>query len=397
MDILMVLDHEFPPDVRVENEAISLIRAGHRVHLACHTRNERPQKDFYRGMIIHRIPVSTLLYKSSVAALTVPLYFKFWEQFLDKIVRNNDIKAIHIHDLPLAQVGKTLKNRYYLKLVVDLHENWPALLRISSHTKTIPGRLLSPRFLWERYERRVLRHADSIIVVVEESRERLIGAGVDSSKISVVSNTLNQENFRLPDKFPDTEYYTLFYAGGITYHRGLHIVIEAISLVKDKIPDIRFRIAGSGRFLQPLRNLVKKMNIGAHVEFTGQLSLEEVADNLAQADVALIPHLKTSHTDSTIPHKLFQYMFANKPIIASNCIPLERIVSETNSGIIFKSGSPGDLADKLLALYEKKITLLPARRWVEEKYNWDVDAAKLVSIYRKFQASLISEYNHGTK
>ena len=386
----MVLDHEFPSDVRVENEALALIKAGHQVHLACYTRKDRPRRDFFRGIIIHRIPLSTMMYKASVAALTVPLYFKFWNRFLEKVVKENDIDALHIHDLPLAQSGKILKHKHNLKLVVDLHENWPALLRVSTHTKTIPGRLLSPGFLWERYEKRVLRYADSIIVVVEESRERLIGAGLDSSDIVVVSNTLNQENFRLPDKFADPKYYTIFYAGGITYHRGLQTVVEAISLVKDRIPNIRFRIIGSGNFMEPLRNLVKNLNVGTHVEFTGHLSLEEVADNLAQADAALIPHLKTGHTDSTIPHKLFQYMYANKPIIASNCKPLERIVSETNSGVIFKAGSAADLAEKLLALYEKRVTIPPARRWVEEKYNWDVDAGRLVSLYRKFHASVIS-------
>jgi glycosyltransferase involved in cell wall biosynthesis len=383
MRILMVLDHEFPSDVRVENEALALIKAGHQVHLACYTRKDRPRMDFFRGIIIHRIPISEMMYKASVAALTVPLYFKFWNRFLEKVVKENDIDAIHIHDLPLAQSGKLLKHKHNLKLVVDLHENWPALLSVSTHTKTIPGRLLSPGFLWGRYEKRVLRYADSIIVVVEESKERLIGAGLDSSNIVVVSNTLNKENFLLPDKFPDPEYYTIFYAGGITYHRGLQTVIEAISVVRNMIPNIRFRIIGSGNFMEPLKNLVKNLNIGTHVEFTGHLSIEDVADNLAQADAALIPHLKTSHTDSTIPHKLFQYMYANKPIIASNCMPLKRIISETNSGVIFRAGSAADLAEKLLTLYEKRVTIPPARRWVEEKYNWEVDARNLVSVYKQ--------------
>ncbi|MFO7924846.1 MAG: glycosyltransferase family 4 protein [Bacteroidales bacterium] len=388
MKILMVLDHEFPSDVRVENEALSLITAGHQVHLACYTRKDRPRKDFFRGIIIHRVPVSTLLYKASVAVLTVPLYFKFWKRFLDKIITENDIEAIHIHDLPLAQVGKVLKFRYNLKLVVDLHENWPAMLRVSTHTKSIRGRLLSPYFLWERYEKRVLCHADIIIVVVKESQERLIREGVDNSKIFVVSNTLNEDNFHLPLVKPDPNYYTLYYAGGITCHRGLQTVIEAISLVKDRIPHIRLRITGSGKYAEPLRDLVKKKDLTNHVEFTGYLTLEEVARNLALADAALIPHLKSSHTDSTIPHKIFQYMYANKPVIASNCVPMERIISETNSGVIFKSGSAEDLAEKLLALYEKRITVLPARKWVEEKYNWDADARILVALYDKLQTAL---------
>ena len=387
MKILMVLDHEFPPDVRVENEAISLIKAGHQVHLACYTRKERPRKDFYKGMIIHRIPVSTLLYKSSVAALTVPLYFKFWERFLDKVVRDNDIEAIHIHDLPLTQVGKILKYRHDLKLVVDLHENWPVLLDVSTHTKTVPGRILSPRFLWVRYERKILKHADSIVAIVRESKERLEKLGLDGSKIFIVSNTLNIEEFGYTEGNPDPAFFTLYYAGGITYHRGLQTVIEAVSLVRERIPEIRFRIAGSGSYAGKLKEQVEELNIGKHIEFLGHLSLQDVASNLALADAAMIPHLRTEHAEIAMPHKIFQYMYANKPVISSDCKLMDRLITETHSGLIFKAGSAADLAEKLLALYEKRVTIPPARRWVEEKYNWEVDAQNLVSMYEKLNTA----------
>ena len=387
MKILMVLHHEFPSDVRVENEAISLIKAGYQVHVACCTRKNRPRKDFFRGMIIHRVPVSTLLYKACVAALTVPLYFKFWERFLEKVVNDNDIEALHIHDLPLAQVGKILKYRYNLKLVVDLHENWPVLLDVSPHTKTVLGRILSPGFLWVRYEKRVLKHADYIIAVVRESKERLEKLGLDGSRIFVVSNTLNIEEFGYTDGEPDPRFFTLYYAGGITYHRGLQTVIEAISLVRERIPAIRFRIAGDGKYMDKLKEQVNELKVDKHVEFLGHLPLRDVAANLALADAAMIPHLRTEHAEIAMPHKLFQYMYANKPVISSDCKLMDRLITETNSGLIFRAGSAADLAEKLLALYEKRVTVPPARKWVEEKYNWDADARTLVSLYEKLQAS----------
>ena len=390
MNILMVLDHEFPPDVRVENEAMSLIKAGHRLHLACYTRQGRAHKDIYNGMILHRIPVSTLIYKSSVAALTVPLYIKFWERFLDKVVRENAIEAIHIHDLPLARVGKILKYRYNLKLVIDLHENWPVLLDVSTHTKTITGRILSPRFLWVRYEKRILKHADSIIAIVRESKERLEKLGLDGSKIFIVSNTLNIKEFGFTGGKPDPRFFTLYYAGGITYHRGLQTVLKAIYFIREKIPQIRFRIAGSGKYAEKLKEQAKELNIVKHIEFLGHLPLKEVAANLAMADAAMIPHLKTDHAEIAMPHKLFQYMYANKPVISSDCKLMDRLITETNAGLIFKAGSAEDLAEKLLALYENKVTVSPARNWVEKKYNWDVDARTLVSMYEKLMIEIAS-------
>ena len=64
MKILMVLDHEFPTDVRVENEATALIAAGHEVHIACYTQKEKPANEVFKSIQIHRVEISNLMYTS---------------------------------------------------------------------------------------------------------------------------------------------------------------------------------------------------------------------------------------------------------------------------------------------------------------------------------------------
>lgn len=381
MKILMVLDHEFPSDIRVENEATALIKSDHEVHLACYTQKNRPRTESYKGITIHRIPIGKLVYKSSVAALTFPFYFNFWRRFLTKILSTQKFDVIHIHDLPLSRVGIELKDKFKTKLVIDLHENWPAFLRVATHTNSNLGRLLSPNFLWVRYEKSVLRKSDKVIVVVDEAKGRLVDLGIDKDRVFVVSNTLNEDEFSAPNLLPDPKFFTLYYAGGINFHRGLHTVIEALSLLKTRLNSVRLRIAGSGSYKDELELLAIKLKVNEMVEFLGQLSLTDVAKNLALCDAALIPHLKTDHTDSTIPHKLFQYMYINKPIIASNCAPIERIIQETSSGLIFNSGDAHDLAEKIVLLATKQVEIEPARSWVETKYNWKVDASVLRELY----------------
>ena len=211
MKILMVLETEFPPDVRVENEIQALTEAGHEVHLACSTRKNRPEKDGFGKSIIHRKKITSFIYKSSVGCLKFPFYFNFWRNFIFTICTSERFDAIHIHDLPLSQIGVDVKRKFNTRLVIDLHENWPALIKIAPHTQTVLGKLLSSDNQWREYERKMLPEADKVITIIEEARDRLISLGIESGKISMVSNTINFENLSVKAEKRNTDTLTIFY------------------------------------------------------------------------------------------------------------------------------------------------------------------------------------------
>ena len=74
---------------------------------------------------------------------------------------------------------------------------FPAAIEVYSHTNTILGKILSPPKLWHQYEQKYLKKVDKIITVVDEAKERLIKLGIEPDLITVVSNTLNLDKFRL--------------------------------------------------------------------------------------------------------------------------------------------------------------------------------------------------------
>ena len=81
--ILMVLDHEFPHDVRVEKEINSLLNKGYEVHIACFTFENRPLLEKWKNIVIHRKRISSFLHKTHVGCLKFPFYFNFWRFFLN--------------------------------------------------------------------------------------------------------------------------------------------------------------------------------------------------------------------------------------------------------------------------------------------------------------------------
>ena len=387
MKILMVLENEFPPDTRVENEIQTLSNAGHEIHLACLTFQNKKEFEQKENYLIHRKKISDFTFKTSVGCLKFPFYFNFWRKYLIELFRKYSFEAIHIHDLQLGFVGLEIKKKFNIPLTMDLHENFPALLEKAVHTNTFLGKILFSSRQWRKYEKDVLQKTDKIITVVEEMKERLVSIGIDKNKIFIVSNTLKISSFPLPDKKPDSEFFTLFYAGGLNYHRGLQVVIKALKTITSQIPEARLWIVGKGSFLKELERLVTDLDLSYYTKFWGWKNLNEIADLLMQSDIALIPHLKYEHTDSTIPHKLFQYMFAEKPIVASNCKPLQRILEETGTGLVYEN------IDQLINIISKlffdkeayKSFALNGKMSILEKYNWQKSGKILIDLYQSSQ------------
>lgn len=388
MKILMLLDHPFPPDTRVENEMKSLTEAGYEVHLACFQKNNEPLLENSTYGIIHRKPVSSFIFKSSVGVLKFPFYFNYWRRFVDELFANEKFDAIHVHDLPLARVGYEAKCKYGVRYVLDLHENWPVLLQLSKHTNTFLGKLLSSNSQWVRYEKEMCGLADKVIVVVDEAKARICGLGIDPEKVEVVSNTLNLDQFDpIERKEFRTDKFRMLYVGGINYHRGIQYVIQAISLLKKKGIEVHFDLVGNGSYLDDINRLIGELQVQDNVTVHGFKHYTQICDIYEAANVALIPHVKSGHTDNTIPHKIFQYLYAGIPMIVSNCDPLVRIVNETQGGVSYQYDNPEELAEIIAGFYAHPASLNNyiqcGRQIVIDKYNWKVDGDRLVCLYKQ--------------
>lgn len=382
----MVLESEFPPDVRVENEIIALSEAGHEVHLACSTRKNRQEKDLFGKAIIHRKKITPFIYKSSVGCLKFPFYFNFWRQFISDIFQNEKFDVIHIHDLPLSRIGVEIKKKFNTRLVIDLHENWPALIKTAAHTQTFLGRLLSSNWQWINYEKKMLPEADLVITIIEEARDRVINLGVNPGKAGMVSNTINFENLSINTKTRNDDSFVIFYGGAINRHRGLQTVLEAVKVLTIKNIDVHLWIVGDGSYRKSLEEQADNLSIRSNIKFFGQKPFNELLNILSDADAAIIPHVRTDNNDASSPNKLYQYMYLDKPIISSDCISLKRIINETKTGFIYRHDSAEDLVSLIEKLSKNNSMLHElkgnGRSAVTEKYNWNIDRQRLVDAYR---------------
>lgn len=379
----MLLEKDFPHDVRVEKEIDSLIEGGHTVSVACFSlKISFLKKEVLKnGCTVYRKQISPFIHKSSVGCLKFPFYFNFWRSFIYKILKSEQIDVIHIHDLPLGTIGNEMRRRFSIPFVIDLHENWPAAVEVAEHTNTILGRFLSSVALWRKYERKITQAADAVVVVVEEMKNRIAALGVDKSKIYVVENTLTESNIKQVVGNPNPDFLTLFYSGGINKHRGLQIVVSALPKVIEKFPNVRLWIAGDGSYVDQLKQLALNLDVETHIDFKGHLPYNEVFNMLMQSDIALIPHVKSEQTDNSSPNKLYEYMYTNKPILTSNCNSVQRVVEQEQIGIAYQHDNADDFAEKVEYIINNKTSFSNGLELIREKYLWNYSAKNLLKMY----------------
>ncbi|MDX1629994.1 MAG: glycosyltransferase, partial [Fulvivirga sp.] len=142
MRIGMILDKTFPPDSRVENEARSLVDAGHEVFLWCLHYGEQKGEEQINGIEVRRYKSNKIEYKLSALAYTFGAYHRLMRPKIKHFIKKYNIEALHIHDMAIAEAVFSINQKLKLPVVLDLHENRPAIMRHYGHVKSLKGRLL---------------------------------------------------------------------------------------------------------------------------------------------------------------------------------------------------------------------------------------------------------------
>jgi glycosyltransferase involved in cell wall biosynthesis len=403
MRIGMILPGQFPPDIRVEKE-IRTLETEHEVSLLCLRRGKQQANETWHGTKITRIFNPAQRWWSQWR-LMASCHSGNWQTEIGKFIATAKPDALHVHDLPLLGAALSVARRHRIPVVADLHENYPAMLEDSlraplSQIRSLGGlvsRLSVSIDRWRQYEKDVVPQADSVIVVVEEARDRVLQLGVAPDRLYVVGNyaTLDQ----MPARKNEEKYTSdqsprptkLVYAGDFGPTRDLSTVLEAVAATSKQVADdmeVQL-IGGMGRDLENLRRQAKHLGIADRVTLLQWLPRADAERMMNEADIGLVPHVKSAHTDATIPHKLFQYMWRKLPVIVSDCAPLERVVKESGCGVVYRSGDSQSLAQCITSLQSSRERLgqmgEAGYAVVRQKYNWHVAGEALLRAYRKLK------------
>ncbi len=360
-------------DVRIFlKECTSLARAGFRTMLVATDCQNRE----VNGVTIHRVPKSR--------------GGRFWRMFLTafrvfKVARSLDADIYHFHDPELLPYGVLLC--WAGKVVIyDVHENVAEDIKTKDWIPLyIRGGIARLFYLFENWAAKKLTY---VVAATPSIRERFLRAGIPSIDINNYPilgelSTIGAMNRR------DSKY--VCFVGCINERRGAVEMVKAIGLT-----DCALCLAGDPP--APMLQLVLEEEAGwGRVVHHGHLSRTEVSDLLSKCFAGLVVfHPGPNHTDSQ-PNKLFEYMSAGLPVIASDFPGWRDIVMGRDCGLCVDPMDPEAIAGAItwLAGHPEEVHRLGenGKKAVAETYNWEAESAKLTTIYKELASDVRNHRN----
>jgi glycosyltransferase involved in cell wall biosynthesis len=280
----------------------------------------------------------------------------------------------HLHDPELIPAGLRLKRRD-AGVVFDSHEDIPAQLRAKPYLGPLGRRLLSSAF--SAYQRHALRRFDGLVAATPFIRARLA---------PIHPNTVDVNNYPVLEEFADAPDWEdkamqVCYVGSISAIRGIRELVRACALLRTPA-----RLALAGGFSEPALEREVRGDPGwKRVDAHGHLDRAGVQNVMRHALAGLVTlHPVVNYLDA-LPVKMFEYMAAGLPVIASRFPLWQDIVEGNGCGICVDPDDPAAIAAAIDHLCSHPDIARRmgenGRRAVHAIYNWNSEADKLAAFY----------------
>lgn len=291
------------------------------------------------------------------------------------IIRKLKPKILHFHDPELLSVGAALA-RDGVTVIYDAHEDLPRQILTKQWIPSTLRPLLSRVF--EFYENWRVRQLSAVITATPHIEQRFAMLGVQ---------TLTIANYPHPHELasetavhPDNE-AAICYVGSITRTRGARELVAVV----EKLPGVKLLLCGRMED-EALDSELRAMPGWAQVEYLGQIDRAGVRAVMARARVGMVTLLPLPSYQDALPVKMFEYMSAGLPVVASS-FPLWRsIVEASNCGRCVDPTDIAAIASTVHALLQSPALCAQlgaqGKKAVQLTYNWPQEEARLIEAYR---------------
>lgn len=342
-------------------ECISLAEAGFEVHLLVANQADKVGKK--DGVWVHNIELS----KSRI-----PRFLFSKNKVIQKALAI-DASVYHFHDPELLQIVKALKQQGK-RVIYDSHEDVPRQILFKSY---IPKFLRHPiSSLYEKMENRIVQKLDAVVSPTPHIQKRF--AQLHARSVSVCNFPKKSQQQSIAWESRQTE---LCYVGTLMRVRGIREMVVALEKI-----DARLNLAGNW-WEEDYRLHTMQLPGWKKVNALGYLSTEEVNAVLQRSKIGLVTLHPIESYQVAYAVKMFEYMAAGIPFVASNFPLWKEIVESSQCGICVDPLDTDAIAEAVNYLLQNEEAArqmgINGQKAFMENYHWQGQKEKLVQLYQQ--------------
>jgi len=346
--VCMLAYTEYECDNRVRRYAETLVKRGDRVDvIAVSGSPETRQKEEICGVTVYRIQHrnkderSKWSYAGRLARFLISSSFA-----LAWLHAKNRYDVVHVHNMPdfLAFAGWYPKLRG-AKLILDIHDLTPELFVSKFSVRPTSSYVKALRII----EKMSARFVDHVIVSNHLWLETLLSRSVSKERCSVFINNVDSAIFYRRYKDRNDGKFVILFHGSFQWHQGLNIAIEAFAQVRTQLPaaELHFYGGGDKGITMELESLSKRLGLNGSVKFCGNVSLDAIAEIIANADLGVVPKRADSFGNEAYSTKIMEFMSQGVPVVVSRT-KIDSYYFNEGTVHFFPSGDSAALSEAIL-------------------------------------------------
>lgn len=368
---------------RIIISAISDLVTDQRVHRTALTFTKQGWKVTLIGRRLkNSLPLNARRYKAFRFKLWFekgPLFYAAYNLrlFFYLLFRKFDLLVANDLDTLLANyVAAVLKRK---PLLYDSHEFFTGVPELEQNTFarkvwTTLERLIFPRLKY------ITTVNDSIAALYSNLYHKEVRVIRNIPEMPLLPPMFDKEAIKKSIPVPAEKKLLILQGAGINIHRGAEEAILSMQYIDSAI----LLIIGSGDVIGKLKDMVNENNLGDKVKFLDKMPFDKLMNYTLAADVGLTLDKDTNiNYRLSLPNKLFDYIHAGIPVLASYVPEVKKIVEQFDIGLVIENHDPKHIADKITSMFADenryaawKENLVVAAR----QLSWSVEEKKLLDL-----------------
>lgn len=372
MNRLCMVTHSFyESDNRIIRYAEALATRGDEVHVVALRRHpDLPVDEVTNGVHLHRIQDRFGKRETSSWSFLWPL-LRFTLVSSNWLIRRSrpGFDVVHVHNIPDFLVfAAWFPKLMGARVILDIHDIVPEFFA-SKFRKAAGSLTVKALRLMERASAAM---ADRVILANHLWLSKYTARSASAAKCVVVINHVDEQVFRALPRRRTNQVPTVVFPGGLQWHQGLDVAIRAFALLRAQLPTARFDIYGDGNAKPQLIALTTELGLSDAVHFHEPVSLREIAQIMADADIGVVAKRADSFGNEAYSTKIMEFMAVGVPVIVSRT-QVDQHYFDDHVVRFFPSGDHVTLAQSMHELLTEPVTraeMIEKARAYVDRHGW---------------------------